>query len=128
MPATSYDYAVIRLVPSIERGECFNVGVILFCRTRRFLDAQIEPDYARLSLLAPELDVEPVKLQLDHLLCVCRGLPESGPIGQFSQSERFHWLVAPRSTIIQTSPVHSGLCLNEPADILQHLMQRLVRR
>ena len=126
MPATSYDYAIIRVVPSLERGECVNVGVILFCRTRRFLDALIQVDHARLHLLAPELDLAAVEQQLDHLLRVCRGYPESGPIGQLSQSERFHWLVAPRSTIIQTSPVHSGLCTYDPSSTLQVLMRKLV--
>lgn len=126
MPATSYDYAIIRVVPSLERGECVNVGVILFCRTRRFLDALIQVEQARLQLLAPELDLAAVEQQLDHLLRVCRGHPESGPIGQLSQSERFHWLVAPRSTIIQTSPVHSGLCTNDPASTLQGLLRKLV--
>lgn len=126
MPATSYDYAIIRVIPSLERGECLNVGVILFCRTRRFLDAQIQFDHARLHALAPSLDTAALEEQLNHLLRVCRGKGESGPIGHLSQSERFHWLVSPRSTIIQTSPVHSGICSSDPADTLQKLMQKLV--
>jgi Protein of unknown function (DUF3037). len=124
--ASSYDYAMIRVIPSLERGECLNVGVILFCRMRRFLDAQVAVDRAKLRLLAPTLDMEPLDQQLEYLVRVCRGVAGSGPIGQLSQSERFHWLVAPRSTIIQPSEVHSGLCNADPAAILQRLMQRLV--
>lgn len=126
MSVTSYDYAMIRVIPSLERGECLNVGVILFCRTRRFLDAQVAVDHAKLRMLAPALDMEPLDQQLEYLVRVCRGVAGSGPIGQLSQSERFHWLVAPRSTIIQPSDVHSGLCDADPAAILQRLMQRLV--
>ncbi len=126
MPATSsYDYAVIRLVPCVERGECINVGVILFCRTRRFLGALIQLDEDRLHNFAPNMDFTSVQQQLDHLLKVCYGKAESGPIGQLSQSERFHWLVSPRSTIIQTSPIHVGLC-TDPTAALQHLLEKLV--
>lgn len=126
MPAlSSYDYAIVRLVPSIERGECINVGVLLFCRTRRFLGMQTHLDTSRLALFAPSLDVEEVTQQLEHLKRVCAGGKDAGPIGELSQSERFHWLVSPRSTVIQTSPVHSGLCDN-PAAALQHLLGTLV--
>ncbi len=126
MPAnSSYDYAIIRIVPSIERGECFNVGVILFCRTRRFLGAQVYLDRARLQLLAPDLDIAALECQLEHLLKVCHGQKGSGPIGELSPSERFHWLVSPRSTIIQTSPVHSGLS-NDPVKALAMLVDKLV--
>ena len=126
MPATSsYDYAVIRLVPCVERGECINVGVILFCRTRRFLGALIQLDEARLHSFAPNMDFASVQQQLDHLLKICYGKAESGPIGQLSQSERFHWLVSPRSTIIQISPVHVGLC-TDPNAVLQQLLEKLV--
>lgn len=126
MPAlSSYDYALVRLLPDIERGECMNIGVILFCRTRRFLDMRIYLEPTRITRFAPTLDLESVNLQLDHLLCVCAGGQDAGPIGALSQSERFHWLVSPRSTIIQTSPVHSGLC-SDPAIQLQHLLEKLV--
>ncbi|GLV58495.1 hypothetical protein KDH_53260 [Dictyobacter sp. S3.2.2.5] len=126
MPAiSSYDYAIIRLVPDVERGECINVGVILFCRTRRFMEARIHLDETRVSAFAPTLDLTAVQTQLDHLLLVCSGKKESGPIGQLSQSERFHWLVSPRSAIIQTSPVHSGLC-QQPENALSHLLKQLV--
>ena len=126
MPAlSSYDYAIVRLVPSVERGECINVGVLLFCRTRRFLGMHTHLDTSRLALFVPSLDVEEVTHQLEHLKRVCIGGKDAGPIGELSQSERFHWLVSPRSTIIQTSPVHSGLCDN-PAAALQHLLETLV--
>ncbi|MDQ6659422.1 MAG: DUF3037 domain-containing protein [Chloroflexota bacterium] len=122
----SYDYAIIRLVPSVERGECLNVGVILFCPTRRFLGALVYLDQQRLSLFAPQLDFAAVQEQLEHLVQICHGKAESDPIGRLSQSERFHWLVAPRSTIIQTSPVHTGLC-SDPEITLQQLLEKLVR-
>ncbi len=126
MPATSsYDYTIIRIVPCVDRGERINVGVILFCRTRRFLGALIHVDQQRLSTLAPQLDLSAVQQQLDHLLHVCYGKSEGGPIGQLPQSERFHWLVSPRSTIIQPSPVHSGIC-SDPEAALQSLMKKLV--
>lgn len=126
MPAlASYDYAVIRIVPRVERGEFINAGVILFCRTRRFLEARISLDLPRLAALAPGLDVAPIQQELEAVALLCAGGPQSGPIGQLSQPERFHWLVAPRSTIVQTSPVHSGLCSSPPA-ALESLMQRLV--
>lgn len=126
MPAlNSYDYAIIRVVPRVERGECINVGIILFCRTRRFLDARIALDRPRLQSFAPDLDLEAVQRHLDLILLMCAGSPEAGSIGQLSQSERFHWLVSPRSTIIQTSPTHSGLCKN-PQETLERLLQTLV--
>src|SRR6267142_2390378 len=106
---SSYDYALIRVVPSVERGECINVGVILFCRTRRFLGLRIDLDPQRLLALAPDIDLEDVRRHLDTLSLICAGSVEGGYVAGLSQAERFHWLVAPRSTIIQISPVHSGL-------------------
>src|SRR5256885_5450056 len=109
MPAlNSYDYAIVRVVPCVERGEYINAGVILFCRTRRFLDALIYLDIPRLTTLYPAVDLDMVQRHLDIIPLVCAGSAEAGAIGQLSQSERFHWLVSPRSTIIQTSPAHSG--------------------
>lgn len=129
MPVTSsYDYALIRVVPSVERGECINVGVILFCRTRRFLQARVHLDIPRLLALAPDIDVPQLQQALAHLVRISNGQgPKEtlGPVGQLSQSERFHWLVSPRSTIIQTSPVHCGLC-TDPAATLEQLMRKLV--
>jgi hypothetical protein len=123
-----FDAATIRVVPRVEREEFINAGVVLFCKQRGFLGARIELDEARLRLLAPELsNIDEVRLHLDHILQVCAGGPGAGAIGEMSQTERFHWLVAPRSTVIQVSPPHSGLCIN-PAEMLEHLMDVMVRR
>lgn len=122
---SSYDYAVIRVVPSIERGEFVNAGVILFCRARRFLEARIELDEKRLYALCPCADLEDIRSHLDCIIRVCEGEATAGPIAALSQAERFHWLVSPRSTIIQTSPAHSGLTA-EPAATLDHLLRTLV--
>jgi len=123
---SSFDYAIIRVVPRVERGECLNAGVILFCRTRRFLAAAIDLDAARLAALAPDLDTRLAQRHLDTFPLICAGDPGSGPIGGLTQAERFHWLVAPRSTIIQSSPVHCGLCA-EPSATLRRLLDSLVR-
>ena len=127
MPAlSSYDYALVRVVPRVERGEFINAGVILFCRTHRFLAAHVVLDRERLAALAPDLDPSLVEPQLAAIPLIAAGGAAGGPIGQLTQSERFHWLVAPRSTIIQVSPVHSGLCV-DPATTLDRLMATLVR-
>lgn len=124
MPATnSYDYALVRVTPKVERGEFINAGVILFCRTLRYLGALVEVDVARLRALAPDIDVAMVQEQLALIPRLCAG---EGPIGQLGQAETFHWLVAPHSTVIQCSPVHSGLS-DDPAATLEHLMATLVR-
>lgn len=122
---SSYDYALIRLVPNVERGECLNVGVLLFCRTRRFLGARIHLDSERALALAPDLDLIAVQQQLDDLLRICAGGPEAGSLGEMSQSERFHWLVSPRSTVVQVSEVHTGLC-EDPEATLEHLLKTMV--
>jgi hypothetical protein len=121
----SYDYALIRLVPSVERGECLNIGVILFCRTLDFLGVRINLNAARSLALSPDLDIVAVQQQLDSILLICEGGPEAGPLGKMSQSERFHWLVSPRSTIIQISPTHEGMCDN-PEAALEHLFRTMV--
>jgi hypothetical protein len=121
----SYDYAVIRVVPRVEREEFINVGVILSCAARDFLEARLQLDRARLAALDPGLDPELVTQYLAAIPLVCRGDAAAGPIGKLSARQRFHWLVAPRSTIIQTSAVHSGLC-EDPHAALAHLMQRMV--
>jgi len=120
-----YDYAVIRVVPKVEREEFINAGVILSCPARSFLEAQIKLNESRLLALDPSLDLEMVKTHLATIPKICRGGADAGPIGQLSQRERFYWLVAPRSTIIQTSPVHTGRCSN-PAAALQHLVASMV--
>ena len=127
MPGRSaFDYAIVRIVPSLERGECVNAGVLLFCRARRFLEARIELPRARLAALAPQADVPEVERHLALIPLICRGGAPAGPIGRLAQAERFHWLVAPRSTVIQPSPVHSGLC-DDPRAALDHLFETLVQ-
>jgi hypothetical protein len=121
-----FDYAVIRLVPRVEREEFLNVGVILSCPARRFLAAGVELDERRLAAFAPSLDPQEVRRWLDPIIRVCAGGEEAGPIGRLPQRQRFHWLVAPRSTVVQTSPVHSGLC-EDPEAELEHLLDRMVR-
>ena len=128
MPAPSpFDYAIIRVVPRVERGECLNAGVILYCRTRRFLAAALDLDPTRLAALDPAADAGEIQAHLDSLARIAAGGPDSGPIGGLPQSERFHWLTAPRSTIIQPSAVHPGRCL-DPAEALAHLLTTLVQR
>ena len=121
----SYDYALIRLVPSVERGECLNIGVILFCRTLDFLGIRIYLNAARSLALSPDLDLADIQQELDSFLLICEGGPEAGPLGNMSQSERFHWLVSPRSTIIQISATHEGVCDN-PEAALEHLLKTMV--
>jgi hypothetical protein len=127
MPArSSYDYAIVRVVPRVERAEFVNAGAILFCRTRRFLGARIELDRFRLLALAPWLDLIDVERHLAIIPLVCAGGAAAGPIGALPMPDRFHWLVSPRSAMIQTSPVHAGLCA-DPAAALEDLLERLVR-
>ena len=121
----AFDYAVVRIVPRVERGEFVNAGVIVYSPTARFLDARIALDRDRLTALEPSVDCDMVQSYLDAIPRVCAGDPAAGLIGSLSQSERFHWLVAPRSTIIQTSPVHPGVH-SDPAAALEQLFARLV--
>jgi len=120
-----FQYATVRVVPDVERGEFVNAGVIVFCRPRRFLAARIALDEARLRALAPELDVNTVRAHLDGVARIAAGDPDAGPIAALPASERFHWLVAPASTIIQPSPVHTGLTQDPEAE-LDRLVRRLV--
>jgi hypothetical protein len=122
----TYDYAIIRVVPRVERGELINVGVILSCPAVDFLDARIDLDAARLLALDPSLDVEATRANLEIIPRVCRGGAEAGEIGALPQRSRFHWLVSPRSTIIQMSPVHTGRTDN-PARALERLLEKVVR-
>jgi hypothetical protein len=127
MPArSSFDYAVIRVVPRVERGELINAGVILFALAKDFLAARVEVNEPRLRALWPEVDLDLVRQHLEAIPRICAGTPDAGPIGKLSLRERFHWLVAPRSTIIQVSPVHSGLC-DYPERALEELFQQAVR-
>ena len=125
MAPDPFQYAVLRLVPRIEREEFVNVGVIVFCRTRGFLQARVALDPPRIEALAPGFDLATVGEHLEARVRVAAGDPDAGPIAALPQSERFHWLVAPSSTVIQTSPVHSGLC-EEPEALLDSLFQKLV--
>jgi hypothetical protein len=120
-----FQYAVLRLVPRVEREEFVNVGVIVFCRTRRFLQARVALDPRRIEALAPGFELDTVREHLEARVRVAAGDPDGGPIAALPQSERFHWLVAPSSTVIQTSSVHSGLC-DEPESVLDRLFAKLV--
>jgi hypothetical protein len=122
----TFDYAVIRVVPRVEREEFINVGVVLYSSTQAFLQARIEVDEARLGAFAPHLDSEAAQEYLKTIPLICEGGKNAGPVGALPQRARFHWLVAPRSTIIQTSPVHSGTCYDLEA-ALEGLMNKLVR-
>ena len=123
----AFDYAVVRVVPRVERGEFLNAGVILFCSTRSFLGSRIELDGARLKLLAPGVDLAVVESYLEAIPKICEGGGEAGSIGALPQRARFHWLVAPRSTVIQTSEVHAGVA-EDPQAALDSLFEKLVRR
>jgi hypothetical protein len=123
---SSFDYAVVRVVPRVDREEFVNAGVILFCLERDYLAARVELDAARVRALFPGVDLAAIE---EHLLAIPRiaaGGDGAGPIGRLSARERFHWLVAPRSTVIQVSPVHVGLC-EDPERALEHLVERMVR-
>lgn len=123
----TYDYAVVRVVPRVERGEFINAGVIVSCDVQRFLDARIELDEAALRCLDPQADVPGVRAALAAIPAICAGGDAAGLLGRMSARERFHWLVAPRSTIVQTSPVHTGRCADLRA-VADHLMVQMVRR
>lgn len=122
----SYDYAVIRVVPRVEREEFVNVGVIVACQDCGYLDARIELDEARLLALDPAVDLTTVREHLAAIPRVCAGGAGAGALGRLSRRERFDWLTAPRSSLIQTSPVHTGRCA-DPAAVLEHLMRVMVR-
>ena len=126
MPAVdTYDYAVVRVVPRVEREEFINAGVILSCQLRGFLGARIALDVARLLALAPDADIDLVQRHLAAIPLICEGHPDAGPIARLPARGRFHWLTARRSSIIQTSPVHTGRC-GDPEGTLDRLLRRLV--
>lgn len=124
-PRSVFQYAIIRVVPRVERGESLNVGIVLLCRPRRFLGARILLDEVRLAAFAPGLDLGVVRPHLDAIERIAAGDPAAGPIAGLDLAERFHWLVAPASTIIQPSDVHTGLC-DDPEAELDHLVATLV--
>ena len=125
-PRSPYLYAIVRVVPHVERGESLNAGVVLLCRPRRFLGARRALDAARLAALAPDCDVAAVQPHLDAVEAIARGDTAAGPMARRTPAERFHWLVAPSSTIIQPSAVHTGLT-DDPAAELHRLVEALVR-
>jgi hypothetical protein len=122
----TYDYAIVRVVPRVERGEFINAGVVLSCKRAGYLKAGIELDEARLLALDPTVDLDTIRATLATLPAICEGGAAAGALGRLSSRERFDWLVAPRSTSIQTSAVHSGLC-DDLSAALERLMQRMVR-
>ena len=128
MPALhTYDYAILRVVPRVERGEFVNAGVILSCDIERYLQACIDLDEDALLALDAHVDLDLVKSTLAVIPAICAGGADAGAIGRLSARERFHWLVAPRSTMVQTSPVHTGRCSDLQA-ALDHLMSTMIRR
>jgi hypothetical protein len=124
---TPFQYAAIRVVPRVERGELVNAGVVLFCRPRRFLGARTHLDERLLAALSPKCDPADVRPHLENVERIAAGDPNGGPIAQLPPSERFHWLVAPSSTIVQPGPVHTGLT-DDPEGELERLFAQLVER
>ena len=123
----TYDYAVVRVVPDVARGEFLNAGIVLFAKSHHALLARISLDEARLAALAPDADVAMIRSHLDSIERICEGGEAAGPHASLSASQRFHWLTAPRSTVIQLSPVHSGIC-DDPVAEADRLFERLVRQ
>ncbi len=121
-----YDYAIIRVLPRVERDEFVNAGVIVSCPEKHFLEARLELDEARLLAIDPSAEIGTILQHLAAIPRVCAGGEGAGPIGRLSQRERFHWLVAPRSTVIQTSPVHTGYC-SDPGALMERLLDAMVR-
>jgi DUF3037 family protein len=122
---SSFDYATLRVVPRVEREEFVNAGVIVFCLDQDFLGARVHVDEPRLQALWPEIDAGLVRRHLEAFPKICSGDPAAGPIARLTRRERFHWLVSPRSTIIQVSPVHSGIC-ESPEQSLEQLFRQLL--
>ena len=127
MPAaeTPFAYAILRVVPRVERGERLNVGVVVYCRQRDFLDLRVHLDEARLAALWPQLDLRDVRASLEAIRAVAGGEPGAGALAALPPSDRFGWVVAPASTIIQPSAVHAGLT-QDPRATLEHLFETLV--
>ena len=116
----AFDYTIVQVVPRIERDERVNAGVILFCPAAAFIGCRVALDPAIVRALAPDADVGAITAQLDAVRAVCAGDPAAGPIARLSPSERFHWLSTPRSTVVQPSSPHAGLC-DDPAAALDRL-------
>ncbi len=122
---SSFDYAILRVVPRVERQEFMNAGIIVFCLEKRYLAARVHLDENRLRALWPEADAALVNQHLEAIPRICAGEQEAGPIALLTQRERFHWLVSPRSTIIQPSPVHTGVC-DDTGSLLDRLEQQFL--
>ncbi len=125
-PRSPYQYAIVRVVPRVERGECINAGVVLLCRSLNYIGAMTSLDEARLRAIAPDAEAAVIRSHLDAIERIAQGDPDGGPIARLTPAERFHWLVSPASTIIQPSPVHTGLT-DDPAVELGRLSDALVR-
>jgi hypothetical protein len=123
MPS-SFDYAVVRIVPRVEREEFLNAGVIVFCPEQNFLAARVRLNRGRLAAFAPHIDLDLIESRLNGLVALSSGDPEAGTIACLGLRERFHWLVSPKSTILQLSPVHTGIC-EDPAHTLMRLFRNL---
>jgi Protein of unknown function (DUF3037) len=121
-----FEYALLRVVPRVERGEFVNAGVVLYSQEKRFLGAAIDLDPERLRVLDPRLDPDIVRAHLEAARRVCAGGPGAGPIGLLPPVQRFGWLVAPRSTVVQPGPVHTGLA-EDPQQALDHLLRTMVQ-
>ncbi len=126
-PRKPFEYAIVRVVPRVERGEAFNAGIVLMSRPSRFLGARVFLDEPVLVALAPDCEPGVVRDHLETIVAIADGVPDAGPIARLTMAERFHWLVAPSSTIIQPSEVHTGLT-DDPATTLDHLFRTLVQR
>jgi Protein of unknown function (DUF3037) len=122
---SQFSYAILRVVPRIERGECFNAGVVLYCQEREFLAVRTFLDERRLAALAGDVAPAAVRAHLDSLGRIAEGAPDAGPVAALPPAQRFGWLVSPSSTIVQPSEVHSGLC-EEPSRTLDELFAALV--
>jgi Protein of unknown function (DUF3037) len=120
-----FEYAVLKVIPRVERGECMNAGVVLYCQADRFLGARVHVDARRLKALDPDADLEAVRAHLESFRSVCAGGAETGAVGRLPLRERFGWLVAPRSTVVQPSEVHTGLT-DDPDAELERLLRRMV--
>jgi len=126
MRVCTFESAIIRVVPRVEREEFLNVGALVSCPLLDFLEARVELNRARLQAIAPEMDLDLIEEHLAAIALICEGGEKAGPIGMLAQRARFHWLTAPRSTVIQCSAVHSGLCEN-PQDALEKIMKKMVQ-
>ena len=120
-----FEYAVLRVVPRVDRGEFINAGVVLYCQAERFLGARVHLDPTRLKVLDPDANLEALRAHLEAIRSVCAGGPEAGAVGRLPPGERFGWLVAPRSTVVQPSPVHTGLT-DDPEAELERLLRSMV--